>query len=51
MNYTALDSAKFVEWLLNELFFLAPDDSPEEQALLKASNLQELRVVRMEGVV
>lgn len=51
MSYTALDHAKFVEWLLNELYFLAPDDSCEEHALLKASILQERRVVCMEGLV
>ena len=45
---TELDHARFASWLLGELFFLAPDNSPEEQALSRAFNEQELRVLRLE---
>lgn len=47
-NLTELDHARFASWLLGELFCLAPNDSPEEQALNRASIEQELRVLCLE---
>ncbi len=43
-----LENALFVEWLLGELFCLAEDGSPEEDALCKASIAQGQRVLRLQ---
>lgn len=45
---STLDHARFVQWLLGELFCMADDGSPEEEALLRASNAQDLRVLKLE---
>lgn len=43
-----MSAAIFVQWLLDELFCLAEDGTPEENALLRASIVQDLRVLRLQ---
>lgn len=43
-----IDHARFVQWLLGELFVLADENTAAETALLKASVAQDLRVLALE---
>lgn len=44
-----LEAAQTTAWLLGELFCMAQDDSPEEQALMDASRVAESRVFDLGG--